>query len=408
MQLPTLPPNIDEFIIPEQFNALRDSYQPKWVANDTHPFIQTLQTKLSEIEDHIAHDAGRKACHLEVHFDDRNLPNSLPFHGDKDKRATWHDDNSWTNNIGYRNGTPGLVLVANTYHEGEHANQTKGYGYTKDQQIMCSIAKVFYPKESQGPEYRNNYTEVYARIAEANFYLATYHRLSVISPKTTLTDQYYHMLCDACTHLTTKVSREAMRQINQNAIQYLLIPTNRASGLRQAFPDAPSMTRKFQAIAFLQTKAMGLYEQALQDMEVVADALRDVIRDIEKAREDQKKQEKQKATQLFQETLKEVTQRLNIPVISQIVQPFPDIAICLSTPESIESALSPAPNKYNLCVAPVGDKVYAWYDLQPRERPYNPSLQQTNQVNVVATGPEKPNMSVERDDYDIDEYEEEK
>lgn len=411
-KLPALPPNIETFILDDQFEEFRTANHGKTVTSDNSPFLAVLTHNLQRFEDYLANIAQRKACTVEVHFDDRPPIGLIDASNDKgavenNKAGTWHDDVLWVNNFGYNSSRSGLMLACNVAHEGDHADQTKGGEYSVDQRIMFTISKILYDRGATNPFYRNNYAEVYARIAEAKFFLAAWEKVREIAPEKLTQDNYYLMLTSMKTHLEAHTNEAEMEKLNSRNQKKVAIPQNRFPGLLRAFPQVHPRFVKIATIQFLREKAPALNQQALNEMKLVADALHKEIRNIEAKRAAEQAAKHQAAEQARVNKIQEMIAKHHIPVLSTLPNPLPDITLHLDTLERAEQNLAPSPDKHNLCVAITpGFGLCAWYDLQPRERPYNPTPNRPTKVNVMETGMDDPDLSATRDENNIDEYEE--
>ena len=405
MRLPTLPSNIDTLVIPELFEALRPSDAPQWVADDTHPLIAAIAAHLATVEQHLANEAGRPSCEIQVHLDDRRFPGARPDEGYNDNRRTWHNDQLWRNNIGYRNGTPGLALAGNAAHEGEHANQTMGCGYTENQRIMCALATRFYPGESQNLIYRNNYTEVYARIAEGKFYLAVVDHLKRTRPDVLRNPRIQGLVRDMPKHVSADVSLQTMKDTNRDYIAALSNPLTKVVSLHKVFPDVHPRLLKSAARSFLKKHGDALCAQAISDIEEVKNALENAYQEIQKMTQEYNERIEQEKAQALQEQLDKTIEKYHIPVIQELPWPTPDRQMYLNTPEDIIAACAPEPDKYNLCIMYTANGLSAWYDTSPRQRDYYPQhVAKDIKVEVIITEQEDPELSGKtQDDLEWDE-----
>lgn len=378
--LPQLPPDIEKFILDDQFEQFRKAHGGDAVNSDDHPFLEELRKEIRKFEEFFATEAGRTPCDIEVHFDDRPIAGCVDLTKDEtpnhdiENRDTWHSDKEWKNNFGYKTSLPGYILACNAAHEGDHATQTKGGDFTQDQRTMLVIAKTLYDNGAQNPYYRNNFAEVYARIAEAKFFLAAWERIRDIAPEKLTTDTYYSMLTSLHTHLTNKVDLQTMQALNNRNRMFVAMPSKKYVELARAFPGTHPRFAKMATLSFLSNtaKVNELFQGAIDEMNKVATAIEKEIKDIEAKRQAIKDEAKRAEQQDMQDKIQDLIKQHNIPVLNELPSPLPDITLRLDKPENIEAYLTPSPDKYNLCVAMTpGFGLCAWYDLSPRTRPYS-------------------------------------
>lgn len=274
-----LPQRALQFLDEEKFNALKYAKSTKDL-HDAHPFFKVASKELSKIAKELAWLDDRRAAKIQLHYDSRSLYDMFAVSADmlppelRDKqgfnqRDTWYDPVRNRINIAMQPMNTGLQVLSKLYHEDEHARQRAGCGYDPDQQKMIAIARALYDKDNVNHLfYRNNYIELYARLAEAKMLVAacTFCAPTDVSEKHPMwRDDILRVYKNMHTELTQDVSRENMQILNEEN-QHREVPPERLKILYRAFPEYKTPESVVQAAHdFLAQKGMMLYQRVYDD-----------------------------------------------------------------------------------------------------------------------------------------------
>ena len=274
-----IPATALQFLDEEKFNTLKH-HKSNDELHDSHPFFKAASKELSKIVKDLAWLDSRRAAKVQLHYDSRSpydafavsaemLPPELRNKQGFNQRDTWYDPVRNRINIAMQPMNTGLQILCKLYHEDEHARQRAGRGYDPDQQKMIAIARALYDKDDDNHIfYRNNYVELYARLAEAKLLISAYTFCAPSDPTTAhpmWRDDILRVYKNMHTELTQDVSLENM-QILTDTNQHREIPPEKLKLLHEAFPGYKTPEAVTQAAhEFLQSRGMNLYQRVYDD-----------------------------------------------------------------------------------------------------------------------------------------------
>ena len=360
-----------DFLLKESYEQLqqRTPDMRKYLAN-------LLQNEEQKAEDNGARP--RALLTVEV-YNAASTVNMTP----KDKKAVedqnrqWHDWATNQTHLSYNPAERGIDTAGASVHEAEHANQTAGYGYSQTQLTMIWISRALYkgPK-TDGVAYRNNYTEIAARIAEAKFYIQAYNLIKN-DPKFTVheKDTMLRVFMDRNFQLCRDVTLQNLQNLLQSQIKELRFGFGYTdvmkTALRYAIPNQRHFgeTRKG-AIAFLESEGQRLNEEIFKEMEGVSKQLEDIIHELEN---DTRTNRPHTIAQDNRNHIAELARYYEIPFIEiGDATPFPQHA------DDLEGDNVAVQMKFehirqcfhNPAIVRLNGSLHVIYDDTPQERPY--------------------------------------
>lgn len=203
------------------------------------------------------------------------------------------------------------ILIA-MRHEAEHANQSIGFGYTQDEQMLIWIERACHSGSSEN--YWSQFSEMNARMREAEFcielltthkaHLSVYDQLSIMH----LAESVLHRL----SYQTTNESIVALQQSQKGYLEGKRFP---AQYLSKAVPPTFFWQRNSAALSFLENTAPSLYENCYQKLQDVHRQLSQYV--------SQWQQSIPNAVQRYEhnqenERLQELAQQYSIPVLTEL------------------------------------------------------------------------------------------
>ncbi len=284
--------DIKFFAIQSKFTEERDK-NFRFIITNNHPFVQTITNRLNDLNDVIANPYTSPHNIIQV---DALRPFSLTRSGDyslianlQAKRMTEHEYNRtqvWHNrgiiHLVYHRNKMGIVLLGDFVHEMEHSSQDNGFGYTEEEQTLLKINHACYvaPEENYA-QYQNNYSEIWARIHEAQMYVHAYHAIKDDA-------EFQHE--DKTTYL--RVSQKLHDHITKNITQsgiLALITAQRAQitkltdeQLEKIFPEISDRIEKQTKIdVFMSNTGRKLHLEALSELNATLNELSSVISELQ-------------------------------------------------------------------------------------------------------------------------------
>ena len=348
---------------------------PETLTND-HAFVTDyLLPMLQRISDDITgiHDVNNPK-HTTV---------SINIIGRNDSHTSWHDYPEYKTMLSYEPTLPSQRLADSTFHETEHANQTLGRGYSHDERILITLARLHYSE--YGPAYYNNYTELRARLESARVYIERCSELkanptATLDDKVTLTSAHSglrdHLLEELDVSETDKWIEACQKHIRH--IHWYSSSKEKAM-LMQAFPDAKNLTEaKEQALIFLRDKAPTLFKECVEAIHHAADSM-----DILEAEVSQEKAEHEQHQR--NERVIELAKEHGVPILDTMPTPAPVSQNTIDAETKLERLFSETTKMFNRAivmtnnttcmVADVMDNIYRDYahprppELTPKSSP---------------------------------------
>ena len=302
----------------------------------------------------------------------------------EEQNRQWHDWATNRTHLVYNPNERGIDTIGAAAHEAEHANQTVGHGYSPTQLTMIWIARALYksPKVDK-MAYRNNYTEIAARIAEAKFYIHAYDMIKN-DPKFTVheKDAMLRVLMDRNFQLCRGVTEKNLHSLLQSQIRELKswfgYTDEMKTALQYAIPGKNNFgeTRKG-AITFLESEGQHLNDEIFKEMKGVSQQLEDIIHQLEK---DTKDNRIHTIAQDNRNYIAELAQYYEIPFIAlDAATPFPQHADDLER-DSVAVQIKfehIRQNFHNPAIVKLNGNLHLIYDDVPQYRPYGDKPKQS-------------------------------
>lgn len=227
--------DIKFFAIQSKFTKERDKNFRLIITND-HPFMQTLLQKAQAFCFTMSHDADISPPMVQIQA---LRPFSLARSGDFTRFGLWlkkhmpeaeriktqihYDKNQNCIYLVYHRNKACIQWFGDIVHELEHAKQANGVGYTKNEQIMLKIHNALYiTADEDHKRYQNNYSEIWARIREAQAYVRLYNIIKDDSEFTMRDKKVYLEACQQLSeYLQSRIKNSATATLNANYMQII-------------------------------------------------------------------------------------------------------------------------------------------------------------------------------------------
>lgn len=374
---PEIIPAMDVFLFPDKFKAFQAPYQNNKNHIDAEKLSQffiTLQRALSPIERHFAKCANRPVASIRINIDTGAIGNFTVLGLTEQSKSPLPTQQGSrylpeinTYLLGYKESTLGLQILGELRHEAEHAYQYKSK-HSSTEKRMYKISQHLYDRGEHNPAYRNNYTEIKARIAESKFYIQACEYLLNTNPTVIQNNQTISFLKHKQNELLYLVSLENMTQLNQRNIQLL-----QNSSILSFIPFS-SASRD---IIFLKQSGMLLYQKAFNEANNVATTMTQTINVLTDRVNADSLQNKKIEQQQDRNKMYDIASQY--PMISQLPIPLPKLQFAAHNSRMMQQSLEKCAQLYNVAIYHDNQgnfTVIADTEPTPREYSANPQLKE--------------------------------
>ena len=271
-----------------------------------HPFVQEFLLPLLQT-------ASDEITMIHNHSDPRHTQVAVEIIKAQDNHESSHEYDTYTTILRYDKSLPVQYLANSLWHETEHANQTLGRGYSKNEQVLIGLSRIHY--DSDRTLYLNNFVELRARMAAIKMHINRFNALNA-NPDTTIEEK--ESLIAPIGMLKQRLVEALSEDVTEqwvNACTQHVAHINRFSkekiDLMNVFPAAKDLkTAKKLALDFLTNKAQSI----LTDCVHAVRARYDDCEHIQQQVADERRQIEMECTK---RKVLEIAQALNIPTIQQ-------------------------------------------------------------------------------------------
>jgi hypothetical protein len=133
-------------------------------------------------------------------------------------------------------------------HEAEHAAQIHSPLYNSTQRKLIAVSNLCYDRAQPGMSdaelrqvdinYRNNYSELCARLAEADVYIQAYQLLKEIAPEQLIQQATINAYDEIVRMMRTDVSIDAALALNERNVGLISDENYRIKALSKFFPES--------------------------------------------------------------------------------------------------------------------------------------------------------------------------
>ena len=352
----------DMLIFPERLQQLLQD------AKTEAEIVDTLLPILQQIENELRLQNGRTKCSILLDVDKTPANMLTDLTGDsKIPIVSSHDDKTKMHVLIYNPKKYGIVLAASLQHESQHANQWDGKDVAADERTMYHLAKALYDK---GPsvQYYNNYAEMGARLAEAQFYIQTYERLKETNPEFIKSNAFLRPLKQMRFELMASVSIDTMTALNQRNIERIQNHQYRSWYLKAATPGFGKHEEK--AIQFLQTHGMRLYRDMFRQLQRQNQIIEGIINDIEQQITTEQKHIENAAR--VEDRLMMQSIATQYPQVVEMPYPSPTMQFAVYDSKALQQKLDFCAQGHNLAIyIESNGNMTVFADLQPIPRSYS-------------------------------------
>ncbi len=392
-----IPEYVKWLIHDDQYRQFQQENRGRHLSEKDGKFLKEVRKILKQLEEDTAKETHRTAAKIAVHIDGRGPIKDLQsptvigkdFWGRPvyDPQRTFYLHKANRYNFGIAPGKNGLQLLCQFYHEAEHAAQHKGAIYNHTQKQLIAIAATLYSHHVLGEstertrqvdiEYRNNYQELFAHMAEAKLCIAAYQELLQTNPEQLIQDKTILVFDDVAQRLLTGVSLDNALAMNERNIQTLLCEPMDTELLRQYFAGETDEEVCQNAAEFLQTTAPALYALAIDKAQELGSVLLNMIQEMRQEQQAIQQAALREQQLKTQQMVLSYAQACNIPVLYQKPENAPYGCQSLY-PSTIQDLLvhSTFTQHSRVIVMEEGKQPQLMYDFRPIPRPYstNPTL----------------------------------
>lgn len=413
-----------EWLMPQSLQIMQKNIAPDQLLSDTHPYIAELQKRLKELEDVIATTGDRDKMQVIVRFNadtymsQRDAAKEKAAESTHKRRKTtkitdnptqtFHDPENQLHQISTRNVSSGFAMMSALIHEAEHANQLAGINCTPEQHTMYRLASVLYDIGENNAFYWNNYMEMGARTASAQFTLEAIQQAWQQDPNMEHAEEWFALFRHVADDIMTLTNPESAHRLNQVNQEYVTRWRFRDKELLEIFPEAKSLKEaKEMAAQFLHEEGDRLYDKAYEKLwdlakEIISET--DKIKNIIKQRAEMTEAEKQ-----CEIALKRAKEN-NLPTIHQLptnghwnMQP-------LSAASTINCMMHPGFYNQAIYLHPTeGPMLFYDFDKTPRPWSVEPHLKdeyqrqhKNREVHIDENITEDAELSARNTGIDID------
>ena len=393
-----IPVSAHVFIVQKDFQRFKDNFDGNHVPNDKVPFMKSLQRMMQSVEADMARAQNRPIAKVTAHLDTRG-PAQLRRHvsteviydifGRPKPNPQQNHCLPLKNkyNIGFVTGRTGMRLYGDMAHEADHAAQLHSPIYSETQRKLFAVSNLCYDRAQPGMSadelrqvdinYRNNYSELYARLAEAEVYIQAYRLLKDIAPEQLIQQATINAYDAMLTMMTADVDIASALNLNERNIELVQNPDYRIKTLAKFFPDSTRDSLRGDVLEFLGTTAPALYSIAINQTQEKIETLSQMLKEMRQMREEViAAKQVQQANELRQQ-VRNTANAIHIPVLSQMPEQEPWGQERLYAQTVNSTLLTPKQMQYSPAVViEQGKQPVFVYDLQPIPRPYstNPTL----------------------------------
>ena len=392
-----IPEYVKAWINDDQYRQFQQENMGRHLSEKDGKFLKAVQKMLTQLEKDAAKETHRAAAKITVNIDSRGPIKDLQspavigqdFWGRPvyDPQRTFYIPKANRYNFGIAPGKNGLQLLCQFYHEAEHATQHKGVIYNHTQKQLIAIAATLYSQHALGEstertrqvdiEYRNNYQELFAHMAEAKLCIAAYQELLQTNPEQLIQDKTILVFDDVAQRLLTGVSLDNALAMNERNIHTLLCEPVDTELLRQYFTGETDKEICQNAAKFLQTTAPALYALAMDKAQELGRVLRNMIQEMRQEQQAIQQAALREQQLKTQQMVLSYAKACNIPVLYQTPENAPYGCQALY-PSTIQDLLvhSTFTQHSRVIVMEEGKTPQLMYDHRPIPRPYstNPAL----------------------------------
>jgi ElaB/YqjD/DUF883 family membrane-anchored ribosome-binding protein len=411
------------FVVQQDFQRFKYNFDGNHIPNDKASFMDPLQRMMQSVESDMARAQQRPIAKVSVHLDTRGPAHLRRHVADEVKRDVLGrpKPNPQQNhclplknryNIGFVTGRTGLRLFGDMTHEAEHAAQIHSPLYNSTQRKLIAVSNLCYDRAQPGMSdaelrqvdinYRNNYSELCARLAEADVYIQAYQLLKEIAPEQLIQQATINAYDEIVRMMRTDVSIDAALALNERNVGLISDENYRIKALSKFFPESTKSSLRNDVQEFLQTAAPALYSIAIIAIQEKADILSQILQELKQTRQEVIEAKQAKQAQEFNQKILATAQAAHVPVLFQMPEHAPYGQEWLY-PANLEGLLlSPKGKQYSPAVVCEAGKTPMFiYDHSPIPRPYSTSPALRTQWE--AEHPEEQDADMKIYTRDVDE-----